>query len=319
MRSPGDGNRVDLPFVLLAAWFALASMQLLMNGLRPPLATTSTTTMYVLSAIVALAFLATVVAWRLGGSEVMLFVLVLAGDALLIVVAFVAAGGQGQIMAGLYLLVLGLIAGLALRRTGLVVVLVVGVVGYVAGLLGNPLLDSPAYAVFTVIVVVLVTLVIFRLVSALRDQALHDQLTGALNRRGLEQSAGLAHDLASREGKGTAIVEIDLDGFKAYNDEFGHAAGDDRLARLVSDWRPVLRRTDLLARIGGDEFVVVLPGASAEAAVDLVSRMRSANDVPWTAGVSTWGANESLADALARADRLMYGHKRSRSGRETVN
>ncbi|MFN8126990.1 MAG: GGDEF domain-containing protein [Candidatus Nanopelagicales bacterium] len=91
---------------------------------------------------------------------------------------------------------------------------------------------------------------------------MQDPLTGALNRRGLQHSADLVHDLEIRRHLATSIVEIDLDGFKRFNDTNGHHAGDDLLAALVEDWSSVLRGTDILARTGGDEFVLVLPATS---------------------------------------------------------
>ena len=305
-------TRLDRPFLFLTAWFALATVQLLVNAVRPPLPTSDPPQLVVLAIMAAMLGLATLLAGAMRPSESSLLVLLLLAELLLTAVVIVAAGGQGQFMAALYLLVLALIAALSMSSRAVWVVLVVGLVLYVAGLAVNRLLDTPAYGAFIIVTITLVARVVTALVGSLRDQAQHDQLTGALNRRGLEASARLARDLAAREGRDTAVVAIDLDGFKGFNDAFGHAAGDQRLSRLVEDWTGVLRRTDLVARIGGDEFAVVLPGAGAAEAEEFVSRMRGADDIPWTAGVTTWASDETFAQALKRADASLYAGKRSR-------
>lgn len=304
--------RLDRPFLFLTAWFALANVQLLVNAVRPPLPTTDQAQLVVLAIMAALLGLATVLTGARRPGEDSLLVLLLLAELLLTAVVIVAAGGQGQFMAALYLLVLTLIAALSMSSRRVWVVLVVGLVLYVAGLAVNRLLDTPAYAAFIVVTVTVVARVVTALVGSLRDQAQHDQLTGALNRHGLEASARLARDLAAREGRDTAVVVVDLDSFKQFNDTFGHAAGDRRLAQLAEDWSRVLRRTDLVARVGGDEFVVVLPGAGTDEAEELVSRMRNADDIPWAAGVTTWPTHESFDQALTRADASMYADKRSR-------
>ena len=90
----------------------------------------------------------------------------------------------------------------------------------------------------------------------MRALALRDQLTGVLNRRGLEARAGEA--LA--RGDEFALVYLDIDGFKQVNDNLSHATGDRVLERAAGEMGSVLRSEDALARVGGDEFVALLPG-----------------------------------------------------------
>ena len=135
-----------------------------------------------------------------------------------------------------------------------------------------------------------VSFVVFSLVQHLRDEATHDPLTGALNRRGLQDSAGVVHALDERRHVETTVVEIDLNGFKAYNDTHGHQAGDDLLADVVREWSAVLRRTDLLSRTGGDEFVLVLPATTLDEAAALP--LTTVHARPGAASVRPVGGSE---------------------------
>lgn len=153
-----------------------------------------------------------------------------------------------------------------------------------------------------------------KLLADAERQALLDPLTGALNRRGLETEAPAGQSIASRAGKPTTVVAIDLDGFKQYNDAHGHAAGDALLAAVVHEWGQHLRGGDQIARTGGDEFVIVLPGASPEQAGQLLERMRAATSAQWSAGYGPWRPGQGLDDALDQADQALYENKRARGG-----
>ena len=159
-------------------------------------------------------------------------------------------------------------------------------------------LDSPAYVIAVVVLVDGVTLVVSSLVQRLRSQAVLDPLTGLLNRRGLGERAEALHAIDARRSGSTTIVLLDLDGFKEFNDAWGHPAGDRLLIELAHDWSGVLRRTDLLARTGGDEFVLVLPATSRSEAEVLVQRMREANPFAWSAGIVEWLPGESFETAV---------------------
>jgi diguanylate cyclase (GGDEF)-like protein len=142
-----------------------------------------------------------------------------------------------------------------------------------------------------------------------------DPLTGLLNRRAFEAAKSAELARARRTGQALAVVMIDVDCFKSLNDRHGHAAGDGVLRRLGQEVTAALRLTDIAARIGGDEFCLVLAATGAEATQiaervrGLVSQARGPGDVHATVslGVSALDDDESsLDDAIARADQALY-------------
>ncbi len=152
--------------------------------------------------------------------------------------------------------------------------------------------------------------------GAIAQQALQDPLTGLPNRRALDDRLGA---LISAQTHPMAIALVDLDGFKVVNDKHSHAEGDDVLRVIASTLRQALRGDDLVARYGGDEFVVLLPGAplhAAEAAlgraVDAVATLPGdlSRGVTLSVGVISVRPRESAHQALARADSAMYLAKR---------
>lgn len=152
--------------------------------------------------------------------------------------------------------------------------------------------------------------VLGNLVDTLRRQADTDCLTGLLNRSGFLAAAVRERSLADRTGSPLTLAVLDLDGFKQINDCDGHAAGDRMLAALARDWRERIRPTDILARHGGDEFVLVLPDTTPTGGEAVLERLRDCNhDIGWSIGVSEWLPGESIDAPLARADRYLYGVK----------
>ncbi|HWH45089.1 MAG TPA: GGDEF domain-containing protein [Thermoleophilaceae bacterium] len=158
-------------------------------------------------------------------------------------------------------------------------------------------------------------LVLTGLNTRLRAEAQSDWLTGLLNRSGFSLAAPRHRAMAARRGESVAIAVIDLDDFKQVNDIYGHAAGDRLLIDLAGAWTASLRPGDLLARFGGDEFVLMFPVASEGGVDTVLARLRGAHPTPWTAGSVLVAPGDSLDDALGRADGCLYAAKR-RAGRD---
>jgi diguanylate cyclase (GGDEF)-like protein len=138
-----------------------------------------------------------------------------------------------------------------------------------------------------------------------------DALTGLANRRQWDREFPRELARAARHEYPVAVAVLDLDHFKAYNDRRGHQAGDAVLKRTAAAWRGAVRDTDLLARWGGEEFVLCLPNCGRDAALGIVTRMRSLLPQGQTcsAGVAAWDGAETAEALLARADAAMYEAK----------
>lgn len=145
----------------------------------------------------------------------------------------------------------------------------------------------------------------------LTGMARTDPLTELSNRRAWQDELTRELARAERSGQPLAIGLIDLDDLKVYNDHWGHAAGDRVLLTAAARWRRRLRMTDLLARIGGDEFAVTMPGCRLVEAVELGDQLRSAlpDGLSCSIGVAEWSGAEAAADLLARADQALYAAK----------
>jgi diguanylate cyclase (GGDEF)-like protein len=148
--------------------------------------------------------------------------------------------------------------------------------------------------------------------AQLRAEAQTDSLTGLFNRNGFAVAAARQRAMAARRGEPTTLVVIDLDDFKLVNDRGGHALGDRLLVELAGAWTASLRPGDLLARFGGDEFVLMLTGIPETQTGQVLARLRRAHPASWTAGSVVCGDAESLDEALARADAGLYAAKQPR-------
>ena len=146
----------------------------------------------------------------------------------------------------------------------------------------------------------------------LQSLALTDELTGLANRRAWEQ--GLAREVArvAREGGQLCVAVLDLDHFKAFNDQRGHQAGDDLLEQTAEAWQRMIRATDLLSRYGGEEFALAFPAWPMEIAISVIERLRAAVPEGQTcsAGLAVWNRDETADELVARADAALYEAKR---------
>ena len=152
-----------------------------------------------------------------------------------------------------------------------------------------------------------------RLVAELRHAAATDPLTGLLNRRAMGQRLGHELARARRTGEAFATLVIDVDHFKQINDRRGHAAGDDALLALAHVFTRELRDIDTVARIGGDEFAVILPATGVAGAGQTAQRLRESAGIPISIGAAVYGIDGHTGEELARAaDAALYEAKRRR-------
>ncbi len=154
-------------------------------------------------------------------------------------------------------------------------------------------------------------------VARLASDVRTDPLTGLSNRRAWDEGLVRALAGAARTGSPLCLALLDLDGLKAYNDAHGHQAGDALLKDAGAAWKLALRATDDVARIGGDEFAVLMPDCTIEQAARVIARVRAATpyDQACSAGIVCWDGAETLAALIGRADAALYGAKGTASTR----
>ncbi len=158
-------------------------------------------------------------------------------------------------------------------------------------------------------------------------QARHDPLTGALNRKGLDEVMEREIARARRQDAPLCVALLDIDNFKSINDRLGHAVGDEALLHLVQVTREVMRPQDQLARHGGEEFVLILPDTDLADGVKAMERLQRELTtryflkeqerllITFSAGVAQVAGEQDSADAIRRADQGMYLAKRTGKNR----
>jgi len=171
-------------------------------------------------------------------------------------------------------------------------------------------------------------------ITALESQLVHmgelvreDQLTGSLNRRGMDESLEREIINADRLGAPLCIALLDLDDFKRINDTHGHATGDEVLVHLVNVVKETLRKLDVIARFGGEEFLVLLPETEPAEAMQIITRVQRELTkrifmhntqrllITFSAGVAYRAQGETQADLIKRADVALYKAKNAGKNR----
>jgi diguanylate cyclase (GGDEF)-like protein/PAS domain S-box-containing protein len=149
------------------------------------------------------------------------------------------------------------------------------------------------------------------LLKRVKQLARTDELTGVANRRAWRDQITIELQRARRSGDPLAVILLDLDRFKSVNDELGHGAGDRLLKDCAQSWAHEIRDTDLLGRVGGDEFAVTLPNCDEVGAADVCARLRPATPEGASAsiGFAIWNGGESAEHLIHRADQQLYASK----------
>ena len=149
-------------------------------------------------------------------------------------------------------------------------------------------------------------------IVGLREQALTDEVTALPNRRHWTQVLRREMARSRRQSLPLAVVMLDLNGFKAYNDTHGHPAGDDLLRAVARRWAEAIRSSDLLARYGGDEFAVTLADCPPELALEVVQRIQIATPpvIGAAAGIAHARDSDTAESIVERADEALYEAKR---------
>lgn len=187
-------------------------------------------------------------------------------------------------------------------------------------------LDIRAALVYMVVALAvhatLVSLVVGRLLAELRHKARHDPLTGLLNRRAIEEAIGTQMQRGRRTGETHSLLMLDVDHFKSINDRLGHSVGDLVLQNVATILQANVRKIDHVARVGGEEFLVLVPGASLDTARPAAERLREqlAADLPQfqeasvslsvSIGIAQWADHtEDMSQLLVRVDTALYRAK----------
>jgi diguanylate cyclase (GGDEF)-like protein len=154
-----------------------------------------------------------------------------------------------------------------------------------------------------------------RLLERSQQEALTDELTGLFNRRGWEQHIAAEETRARRYGNPTSVLIVDLDGLKQVNDTLGHAEGDALIHKAAQCLKRAVRESDIVARIGGDEFAILAiecDKAGSEALFQKITETLLSNGINASVGKAMRDPRRGLIEAIAEADQAMYTMKAER-------
>ncbi|HEX3615233.1 MAG TPA: sensor domain-containing diguanylate cyclase [Solirubrobacteraceae bacterium] len=178
------------------------------------------------------------------------------------------------------------------------------------GWAGKVVADGPRVAVASLLAREIAALVARQdVIDQLTDEALTDPLTELPNRRAWDGQIGMA----MTDGHAVAVAMLDIDRFKQFNDSYGHPAGDRLLRETAAAWRAEIRAQDFLARLGGEEFALLLTGRDTASVTALVERLRQSMPAQQTvsAGIAVRNDGETPEQLLSRADQALYEAKAS--------
>ncbi|MGH9019252.1 MAG: diguanylate cyclase [Acidimicrobiales bacterium] len=220
-------------------------------------------------------------------------------------------------IAGLYVLPTIFTASFYSTRA-FVIYLVAQAVASAAVLLTSGVVGASAGWAVLMGTTVTVGIAVHVLQRALKLAATTDPLTGLVNRRAFEPIVARELHRCARLGHPLCLVVIDLDHFKAVNDVHGHQEGDRVLGEVSRRWGDALRVTDVLARAGGDEFVLLLPSTDRARATDMLGRLAGLTEQGFSAGVAVADGDGTVDDLFRLADAACYEAKQTGRGQVVV-
>jgi diguanylate cyclase (GGDEF)-like protein len=252
-----------------------------------------------------------------GRPEYRVLAMIAASSALMGVAAAASGGPQSPLLALSAVILTGAAAYFRERGVRVASALVI------AAVLGGSLIPDPgrlvAHPSLPIVTIAIVgSLAVYTRVGVLaeldhRRRSIVDPLTGALNRNALGSRLDELAAQAAATGQPVCAIACDLDRFKRVNDLYGHARGDRVLADAVGAMRSALRGFDSLYRIGGEEFVILLPRATVRQGAEVAERLRAAVELARPGGLdvtASFGVAASSTDPVGKADKALYAAKR---------
>ncbi len=156
-----------------------------------------------------------------------------------------------------------------------------------------------------------------KFVSLVEKEAMTDSLTKLFNRRSFYNQLDIEYERYQRQGDPLSLIMLDIDNFKVINDTRGHLVGDEVLVSMANDLKDNIRKMDVIARWGGEEFVILCAHTSCDDAFTIAEKLRliisesTTSQVPFTAslGVAQFSEGESIDNLLSRVDHALYAAK----------